>query len=297
VGKWLKGWKAVLFKRFLSKILITNFLCTPVLALEFDTSIDDDIRRNYNPSKLEKDVSLPVLPKILNEKATQPNAVYKAPSTSQQKPQQAKPLPYKQTVSAVSGENYATLKQGTKIRVKLLKSISDRSQKGTPVVFVSEYPVSTTYFTIPMGTVFNGEIANSHKPQLSGNGGLIVVRINSVVLNGEIRPINGAVSEANFRKVFFNNIKGNRKYISSMFKSMKPGCRFFRKMLGVTGNLAHGGSEIILTPFSLGTGILVMAGNVFVSPMLAIFYKGDSIYFHEGSDFEIKLVQDVFIYK
>lgn len=34
----------------------------PAFALELDTSVDDEIRRNYNPSKLEQ--TLPALPKV-----------------------------------------------------------------------------------------------------------------------------------------------------------------------------------------------------------------------------------------
>lgn len=41
-----------------------------MLALELDTSVDDFIRKNYNPNKIEDDIQLPALPKILNEKDT-----------------------------------------------------------------------------------------------------------------------------------------------------------------------------------------------------------------------------------
>lgn len=291
-------------QRILSSFFIFYFLCLPVLALEFDTSLDDSIRKNYNPSKIEEDMALPALPKILNEtKSSSVKPVSQVQKQAAIQTQAIKTQPMTQTLEHIQSvskipeeKSYVTLKQGTRIRVKLLNSISDRSKKGTKVTFVSRYPVSTTYFTIPMGSVFKGEIIDSHKPQLSGNGGLIAIRISSITLADGIHPIDAYVTKVNFKNIYFNNIKGKRKYISSMFHSMKPGRSFLNKMWHTSGNLAQDGSTVILIPFALAVGGTAFAGNVLASPAIALFYKGDSIYIKEGSDFEIKLSQDVFIY-
>lgn len=285
----------------------------PAYALNLDTSIDDDIRRNYNPSKLEDDMSLPPLPMVIKEEAAPPKALYPTKASYPNHP--VNPTQPVNNVRAISPSNatYAptqlekisnmtpqkscvVIKKGTEIRLKLVNSISDRSPKGMPLTFVSIYPVSTTYFTIPMGTVFKGEIMNSHKPQLSANGGLIVININSIILNDEVHPINAEVVKANYKYVFFNNIKGRRKYVKSMFQSMKPGSFFCKKMMGLSRNLAQDGSSIVMSPFPLAAGLLVLGGNVFVSPALALFYKGDSVHFNSGTEFEVQLMQDVFIY-
>ncbi|MDD3435893.1 MAG: hypothetical protein PHC64_01945 [Candidatus Gastranaerophilales bacterium] len=280
-------------KKFLISFLIVNFLVMPVLALEFDTSLDDKARRNYTPDKIEDNMALPALPKILD-------------LTDEPVLKNTKPVSNKNSVKSIGIEknfslkpeqNYAVLRKGTKVRLKLLNNISDLTQKGTKITFVSTYPVTTTYFTIPMGTIFKGEIMNSHGPQFSGNGGLIVVKITSMVLNGEIQPVNASVVKADSKMIFLNNIKGKRKYLTSMVKSTKPGLQFFRKMLKVTGNLVNDGSSIILTPFSLAVGVLAAGGNIIVSPALAMFYKGSPIFINSGSEFEVKLLQDTFIYK
>lgn len=291
-------------KNFLILSLIINLLCSPILALEFDTSIDDDIRKNYNPTKIEQDMALPTLPKIINE-----NSLKQTVSTTKPQPQEtlkpiskneintkASPAIYKQSVSKATNGEYAVLKKGTRIRVKLLTNISDRTKKGTRVSFVSKYPVSTTYFTIPMGTVFKGEVIKSHKPQFGGNGGLIVLKIDSAEIQKKTQPINAFVTKANSKKIFFNNIKGKRKYGKSMLKAAKPGCHFFKKMMRTTVNLAQDGSSIVLTPFSIIIGSVTLASNIIVAPAVAVFYKGSSINIPSGSDFEIKLSEDVFIY-
>lgn len=273
--------------------------------MNFDTSIDDDIRRQYNPSKLEQDTALPALPKILDGKEDDviPQKVMTKKVQSQPLPiskisAQQKPKAEPQTVSTakIAKGSQAVLKSRTKIRVKGITGISDRTKKGTKLSFVSKYPVSTTYFTIPMGTTFYGEISDSHRPQLTGNGGLISIKITSMSIRGENYPINGYISKANYKNIFFNNIKGERRYMKSMAKSTKPGRHFFSKMMRVTSNLAGDGSSVILSPFSILFGVVTVGANTLAAPVLAIFYKGGSIYIPEGADFEIRLGQDAYIF-
>ena len=316
--KTTKGWK---LKRFLSLALIINLLSMPVLALEFDTSLDDEVRKNYNPSKLEEDMTLPTLPKILDKnttqlttkalqpvsrttpsaaKATQPitrtNQASATVNDLQAIPNMSSELQYKRQFRQSTNSNYATLRQGKRIKLKVLNDISDWSKKGTRVTFMSTRPISTTYFTIPNGTIFKGEIINSHRPQLTGNGGLVEININSVIINNEVHPISAFVTKADHKMIFFNNIKGKRKYIKNTFNSMRPGGRFFKKMIGVTVDLACDGSSIILAPFSLALGVIGFAGDILISPVLGSFYKGEGIQIHQGSEFEIKLKQDMYIY-
>lgn len=274
----------------------------PVFALELDTSVDDEIRRNYNPSKLEEDMALPALPKILKEDKQSVQPVYKPISQTASKPvyTNVKPISqiqYKNSLQSIKEPSHAVLlKQGTKFRLKLATSISDRCRRGSKISFISRYPVTTTYMTIPIGTTFTGEIIEAHKPQLAGNGGLIVMKVNSMILGDGSHPIEAEVTEINSKKVFFNTVKGKRKYVKNMLKSTKPGFYFFRKMLMATANLAQDGTTIMITPFSLLLGFSAVAGNIAASPVLALFYKGDSLYIKEGSDIEIQLTQDVYIY-
>lgn len=59
------------FEKFISLTIALLTLSVPVMALELDTSVDDEIRRNYNPSKLEQ--TLPALPKVApNQPSTPP---------------------------------------------------------------------------------------------------------------------------------------------------------------------------------------------------------------------------------
>lgn len=259
-------------------------------ALELDTSIDDEIRKNYNPSKIEDDMGLPPLPKIYSESS--PTPIYKKQISNTPKTNISTQVQRTKNL----GENFVTIKKGTKFKVKSQGTISDRYKRGTKVSFISIYPVTTTYFTIPSGSLIYGEIVDSHKPQLTGNGGLIKIKLTSVVVNNGVQPLSAYVTKANSKHVFFNSIKGKRKFISSMLKSMTPGKNYMIKMVRITKNLAIDGSTVILTPFSLAAGVIGFGGNALVSPVIALFRKGNSISLPQNSIFEVKLDEDCFIY-
>lgn len=267
----------------------------PVFSMDLDTSVDDNIRRNYNPDKLEEDMNLPALPRVLNGNVKQS----KPPASTEinELPQIQKSQITTQNANSHTEQKYcAIIRKGTKIKVRSLNNISDHSKKGYRVSFVSLYPVSTTYLTIPSGTVFRGEVVKTHRPELSANGGLIILKINSMTLNNEVQPIEAHVTKADNKLVFFNNIKGRRKFFNSMVQSTKNGRHFFTKMMRVTGNLATDGSSIFVAPFSIALGVLTLGANILISPALALLHKGGPISINAGSEFELKLIQDLYIY-
>lgn len=273
-----------------SKILlfafcILHFANNTVLAFELDTSVDDEIRKKYNPSKLEQDMALPALPKILKNNISKDEY---APTNTKAN---ITPANY-----SVADSSFVRLKKGTRIRLKLINSVADSTRKGTKLSFSSVREVKIRHYTIPAGTVFKGYVVNSHKPQLSGNGGLIVININSLIINDEVQPISAKVVKANSKHIFRNKIKGKRTYIKSVIASAKPGFRFYHRMVQVSTRYVHRTAGVVVTPLSLASGIVVLGGDVIASPVISLFKKGGSISLREGSEIEVKLVQDVFVY-
>lgn len=195
-------------------------------------------------------------------------------------------------------EKSYVIPKGKKFKVRLQQTVSDKTAEGTRISFVSTYPETATYLTIPAGTIFKGRISDSHPPYISGNGGLIVIDVDQIIYKGHACDIDAKISVANGKHIFFNNIKGKRMYFQSIPKAMKPGTKFFKKMWRVTCNLAknESGVEIILTPFSFLTGTVVYAVNFVASPVLAIFYKGKSITIPSGSPFIIQLRDDAVLF-
>ena len=149
---------------------------------------------------------------------------------------------------------------------------------------------------MPENPRFVGVISDSHSPQLTGNGGLVVIRIEKVIINGRTQEVSGKVTKANYKRIYFNNIKGKRKYWSNLAKSIAPGKRFNDKMWKSTKKLASEGVTFIFSPFTLASGLIVFGANIVASPVIAIFSKGGSISIPADTAFRIKLTEDVTIY-
>ena len=279
-------------RNIVKKTLILHFVTFNMLmschAFDLDTSVDDEIRKNYNPDKLVKeagcDESLPALPNIT--KYNMPTAKSDVVGT------EIKPPPVK--IAPYRGGN-VRIKSGTTFNVSSVSKISDWQIRGTKVQFKTAYPINKSNYKLPAGTIFNGEIIESHQPQITCNGGLVAIKLNSLKYNNQYIPINGYVIRANDKKIFFNNIKGKRTYLKTMYKKGDWGRTMFKKMITLTVNLGSDGSTLILTPFPFLYGSICLGANAITSPITAFFSKGGHVSIPAGSPFKIKLTEDTYI--
>lgn len=283
--------------------IIFMLLATPVFALELDTSVDDEIRRTYDPSKLEQ--SLPALPKTA---PVQQNTVPKTPQTTQAPQAAPKSLPSTPAAKPQLGvkklpneykfdkSTAIRIKKGTKFRVKSNSVISDYLREGAKVSFTSIKPVTQRYITVMNGTKFTAVVEDSHLPQMTGNGGLIVLMVDSITVNGQTRSVHGKITKANLKKIFFNNIKGKRQYWKGVANQIDKGENFYKKTRRTSSKLADNPVGVIISPIPTITGIVVYAVNFVGSPLFAIWSKGGRISIPAGSEFEIKLLEDVYLY-
>lgn len=300
---------------YLNKIFCTILslliISAPALALELDLSVDEEIRKHYNPTQIEQD-NLPPLPKNAAPSKNAPKTPTSNPSSSAKPPintappktapvvDQSKPsgrVIKKLPGSDVTKDDFTAIKikKGTKFRVKSTTKISDYSPEGARITFVSLKPVGQRYVTIPAGTNFKGVVINSHQPQLSGNGGLIVIMAESMIFKGKTYSVHAKITKAGHKKIFLNNIKGERGYWKGVVKSMRPGSKFYKKAMRGTSKLAQNGWTLILTPFTAVSGVLVYGINIVGSPLFGLFSKGGHIILPAGAEFEIKLLEDVYL--
>lgn len=269
-------------KKIFTFLLLISLIQLPVYSLTVDDSIDASIKKTYKTEIVEQQL-LPSLPSI--EPYDNSGTVF---TPAQNTPSRTTAPSYNRQYKEIS------IKKGTKFKVRSRSAISDKTPRGTKISFVTVYPETSRYITIPAGTVIQGQITDSHPPQLFGNGGLIEIKADQILYKGSYYQIYSKISIANYKHIFLNNIKGKRKYISNMGTFIKPGARFMSKMWKVCGTLTNG-PEILLTPLPLASGIVVYAVNAALSPILSIFSTGDSITIPKGSYFEIKLTQDAII--
>ena len=272
-------------------------------ALDLDASVDDEIRKNYNPDKLindvglktsaleknmqadiiEQDPNLPALPSISNKgNSTKPSDV----TGTNIVPSVTYPKLLNGNVRVPSGASFNVVNSS---------AISDWQAKGTKLTFKTQRPIYGKRYTIPAGTIFYGEIIDRHQPQISCNGGLVVIRVYSMIYKGQTVPLTGYITRANDKKIFFNNIKGERTFLKTMWKKGNWGRTMFSKMLTVSVGLSATGSTVVLTPFPFAYGTLCLGANTIISPITAFFSKGGHVSIPAGSAFRIKLIEDAMI--
>lgn len=274
-------------------------------ALDLDASVDDEIRKNYNPNKLvedsginhsalEKNIkadileeqakapdeNLPELPKILN-------STKKSDITGDTITPKTTYIPYR-------GGNIR-VHAGTSFNVVNLTGISDWQSKGTKVTFNTKKNIYGRNYSIPAGTKFEGEIVEVHQPQLSCNGGLVVILVKTMIYKNQRIHINAYVTRANDKKIFFNNIKGQRTYLKTMWKKGNWGRELFGKMCTLSVGLGATGATIVLTPFPFAYGTICLGASAITSPITALFSKGQHLSIPANSNFRIKLTEDILL--
>ncbi len=293
---------------FLNKSIITlitfQLLCLPAIsAIDIDATVDYEIRRKYNPNKIEEDLLPPLPDKLKNDVKLTPkdtfgqtNQTQKSTTTTSNTTTTKPTNNLKEAKIQNSQGQTITLKRGTKFTLRNTSTISDKMSVGAKVYFKLPKPIKTKYFYLPENTRFVGVLTDVHTPQLTGNGGLIVIRIEKVIINGRTQEIAGKVTKANYKKIFFNNIKGKRTYWANLVKSTTPGKNFNDKTWKATKKLANDGVTLIFSPFTLVAGLVVFGVNIMASPVIAVFSKGGSISIPADTAFQIKLTEDVTIY-
>ena len=290
-------------KKMFSLFVAALLLSSHCFAFELDTSVDEEIRKNYNPSALEQ--NLPALPKTAPSQSATTKTT--ATTTNKTTPVEPKTQPVSQPskpqlVIKKMDNDYKfdkstaiRIKKGTKFRVKSNCVISDYQSEGTRVSFTSIKPVTQRYITINEGTRFNAVVEDSHLPQFTGNGGLIVLMVDGIVVNGSTKSVHAKITKANMKKVFLNNIKGKRGYIKGVSRQVDKGENFYKKTRRTSTKLADNPVGLIISPIPTVFGAVVYAVNLVGSPVFAIWAKGSRISIPAGSEFEIKLLEDVYL--
>lgn len=276
-------------KRLVLLILTFLLVSNCSLCYELDMSVDEEIQKKYNSSKLNYDV-LPSLPKVNSSSSS---------SSSASNPPKAQ-LDYSTTAPVITKadkSNAIKLSRWTKFSVKSNQNISDRLREGTYVSFTTISPVYKKYITIPSGAKLTGVIVNSHSPQITGNGGLVVIRITSLTMNGKTYEVSGRITKANAKKVFLNNIKGKHQYWQGVDKQINKGENFYKKSKQLSNKFSNNPVLMLISPVPTVVGFVGYAVNTVVSPLTAIGAKGGSLSIPAGSQFEIKLIEDAYINK
>lgn len=267
------------------------------LALELDMSVDEEIRKKYDSSKLENTV-LPPLPKIDNSqnKTTPINNTTTQQTTSIPKVTPTYTTEVRPQITPADKKAAIKIFRWTTFETKSNQKINNWLSVGSSVSFTTTAPVYKKNITIPTGTIFKGTITDVHKPQATGNGGLVVIKITSMTFNGKTYPVNAKITKANAKNIYLNNIKGQRQYWANAGKQVDKGEAFYQRARKTSTKLANNPIGIIISPIPTIIGVAGYTVNTAISPITSIFAKGGNESIPTGSSFEIRLNESAYIY-
>lgn len=282
---------AELFKKFsiLFFIMFLSNLYLPAFSYELDISVDEEIRNKYDIDKIEQDILNNTLNSSIKNTSGK-NDVSKVNPDLQLDYSSVMP-----EISAAEKKFYRKIPKWTTFIVKSDQTISNYTAKGTKVTFTSVEPVYKKNVTIPAGTKFYGEISNSHPPQITGNGGLIIIKITAVSYNGQTYPFNGKITKAVSKKIFFNRIKGKRQYLAGIGKHIDKGENFYKKTRQISSKMSDIPVIALLSPVPTVIGIAGYASVAVVSPVTALGVKGGNLSIPAGSNLSIRLLDGAYV--
>lgn len=292
--------KKTFFKILLS-IITMQLVVNTALALELDMSVDEEIRKKYDSSKLENTV-LPPLPKIDNsQNKTTPINNTTTTTTTKQTTSIPKVTPTYTTevrpqITPADKKTAIKIFRWTTFETKSNQKINNWLSVGSSVSFTTTAPVYKKNITIPTGTIFKGTITDVHKPQATGNGGLVVIKITSMTFNGKTYQVNAKITKANAKNIYLNNIKGQRQYWANAGKQVDKGEAFYQRARKTSTKLANNPIGIIISPIPTIVGVAGYTVNTAISPITSIFAKGGNVSIPTGSSFEIRLNESAYIY-
>lgn len=288
--------KKTFFKILLS-IIAMQLVVNTALALELDMSVDEEIRKKYDSSKLENTV-LPPLPKIDNSqnKTTPINNTTTQQITSIPKVTPTYTTEVRPQITPADKKAAIKIFRWTTFEAKSNQKINNWLSVGSSVSFTTTAPVYKKNITIPTGTIFKGTITDVHKPQATGNGGLVVIKITSMTFNGKTYPVNAKITKANAKNIYLNNIKGQRQYWANAGKQVDKGEAFYQRARKTSTKLANNPIGIIISPIPTIVGVAGYTVSTAISPITSIFAKGGNVSIPTGSSFEIRLNESAYIY-
>ena len=280
-------------KKIFSLILCLFAFSISVSAYELDSSVNKEIEQKYNSNKLNQDMKIDSNVKV-KKTITNKSVPKSTPTFDNSTPNviQNAGAKIQNIIAAKSG---VKIPSGTKFNVKSNAGVSSWSGINSLLTFTSTEPVYKSTVTIPAGTTFKGVISASHKGQITGNGGLIKIRITSMILNGKTIPVEGKITKANSKNVFFNNIKGARQYLQGVDNKINQGINFYKQTRNLSAKMSSNPVGTILAPLPTITGWLGSALCTVTSPVTGLSQKGKNISLPSGTIYEIKLTEDAYI--
>ena len=186
----------------------------------------------------------------------------------------------------------AMLEKGRKFDVKSLQSMSYETAGGAEVRFESMYPERVFMEKDPVKLVFTGEIIKNKPPRKCGSIGTLKVMIKHVTLENVTYPAEAYITKMNKKGVLLGAVAGPSNYKDNLSDAVSNGTihTIFKDPCKTTADECV---STVTKPFYFLTGALLQTADLFIAPIVALFLPGNEVVIPEGTEFEIKLENDI----
>ena len=133
-----------------------------------------------------------------------------------------------------------------------------------------------------------GDLAHKIAGHISCDGDAV----DEIYFNGVMSKIDSKICKANSKKIFLNNIKGERKYWKNTAKDMTPGIKAFNATKSFAKDMVGVPIINLIGAVAVVGGSVVYVANLVVAPVVSVFQKGGSISLQGGTEFEIKITEN-----
>ena len=266
-----------------------------VMAYNLDLSVNNEIQSKYDADKLNQDVQSSSPEQIIKNTKTKNVNVSKSSSVPSSAPVFDNDNPQITASNGNYKRNGIFIPKWTSFKVKSNQKISDSMNVNTFVSFTVTEPVHKKFITVQSGTVFHGIVSSVHKPQPTGNGGLVEINITSMTYNGQTYPANGKIIKANSELIFFNKIKGDRQYITGVKNKIKKAGNFYSKARQISNKLSSNPLGTVISPLPTLTGFVGGTAGTIMSPLTGLIEKGQNVSFPSGTSFEIRILNNIYV--
>ena len=184
------------------------------------------------------------------------------------------------------------LEKGRKFDVKSMQSMSYETTGGAEIKFESMYPERVFTDKAPVKLVFTGEIVKNKPPGKLGSSGTLKVMIKNVKLENITYPAEAYITKMNKKGVLLGAVAGPSNYKDNLADAVNTGTihTIFKDPCKTTADECV---STVTKPFYFLTGALLQTADLFIAPIVALFLPGNEVVIPEGTEFEIKLENDI----
>lgn len=185
------------------------------------------------------------------------------------------------------------LEKGRKFEVKSIQPMSYETATGSEVMFETIYPERVFLSKDPSKIFFKGEVVNNKPPRRGGGSGTIKVQITGMQIENVTYPAEAYISKMNKKGVLFGSVSLPSTYKDNLARTVNTGTINNYYNFDPCNVVAQECVSNAVKPFYFLTGAALQTADLFISPLIALFAPGNEVYIPEGTEFEIKLENEV----